>query len=175
MLLSRLLRYLPLVVALGAVPAGLPAAEATKRPFAHTDFEAFRAITGQNLSRDGRYLAYAYMPLEGDGEAIVREIATGRDYRVPAGALPPVPVTGADTDPERAPPRRAVTPLFTSDNRFVVANTFPDRADTLAAKRAGKPAAELPPEGLVIVELANGNVTHITGVKNLQVPAKGGA
>src|SRR6478736_5294940 len=171
----RLLRYLPLVVALGALPAALLAAEVAKRPFAHNDFEAFRAITGQTLSRDGRYLAYAYMPLEGDGDAIVREIATGRDFRVPAGALPPVPVTGADTDPERAPPRRAVTPVFTSDNRFVIANTFPNRADTLAAKRAGQSATGLPPEGLVIVELASGTVTPIAGVKNLQVPARGGA
>src|SRR6478609_1864697 len=178
MRLSRLLRSLPLVVALGALPGALPAAESAapaKRPFAHTDFEAWRGITGQALSRDGRFLAYAYMPLEGDGEAIVREIATGRELRAPAGELPPVPVTGADTDPERAPPRRAVNVLLTSDSRFAVANTFPARADTLAAKRAGKPAAELPPEGLVIIDLASGIQARIAGVKNLQVPARGGA
>lgn len=175
MRLSRFFNFLPVILALGALPLPAADADAAKRPFAHTDFEAFRAITGQNLSRDGRYLAYAYMPLEGDGEAIVREIATSRDHRVPVGALPPVPMTGADHDPERAPPRRAVTPVFTTDSRFVVANTFPFRADTLAAKRAGKPAAELPPEGLVIVELASGAVTRLTGVKNFQVPAKGGA
>lgn len=171
----RLLRLLPVVAALAFAPAALPAAETAKRPFAHTDFEAFRAITGQNLSRDGRFLAYAYMPLEGDGEAIVRELATDREFRAPAGALPPVPVTGADHDPERAPPRRAVNVLLTSDSRFAVANTFPARADTLTARRAGKPAAELPPEGLVIIDLASGAQTRLTGVKNLQVPARGGA
>jgi dipeptidyl aminopeptidase/acylaminoacyl peptidase len=115
------------------------------------------------------------MPIEGDGEAIVRELATGRELRAPAGALPPVPVTGADTDPERAPPRRAVNVLLTSDGRFAVANTFPARADILAAKRAGKSAAELPPEGLVIIDLTSGAQTRVTGVKNLQIPARGGA
>ncbi len=160
---------------LGALGSPGRAAEPAKRPFAHADFEAFRAITGQTLSRDGRYLGYAYMPLEGDGDLIVREIATGRDIRVPAGALPAVPVTGSDADPERPPPRRAVNVAFTSDSRFAVANTFPERAATLAARRAGKPAAELPPEGLVIVELAGGATTRVTGVKSLQVPARGGA
>jgi dienelactone hydrolase len=171
---NRLLCFLA-VLAAGLCPMAGSAVNAAKRPFSHNDFEAWRAITGQVLSRDGRYLAYAYMPLEGDGDVIVRELASGREQRVPAGALPPVPVTGSDADPERAPPRRSVVPVFTSDSRFAVANTFPARADTLQARRAGKPAAELPPEGLVIIDLVSGHTTRLTGVKNLQVPAKGGA
>ena len=124
---------------LGALGAPGRAAEPAKRPFAHTDFESFRAITGQTLSRDGRYLGYAYLPLEGDGDLIVREIATGREVRVPAGALPAVPVTGSDADPERPPPRRSVNVVFTSDSRFAVANTFPERAATLAASAQSTP------------------------------------
>jgi dipeptidyl aminopeptidase/acylaminoacyl peptidase len=162
-------------VATSLVPIGSFAADPAKRPFSHNDFESWRAISGQVLSRDGRILAYAYMPLEGDGDVIARELATGREHRVTVGALPPVPVAGSDADPERAPPRRAVAPLFTSDNRFVVANTFPLRADTLQARRAGKPAGDLPPEGLVIIDLASGETTRIAGVKNLQLPARGGA
>ena len=145
-----------------------------KRPFAHTDFESFRAITGQTLSRDGRWLAYAYMPLEGDGDLRIRDLSSGRDLAFPAGALPAVSMTGSEADPERPPPRRNVNPVFTSDNRFVIANTFPARAATLAAKRA-HPAAALPPEGLVIVDLTTGAATSIEDVKNFQVPARGGA
>ena len=33
------------------------AAEAIKRPFSHRDFDGWRTITGQTLSRDGRFLA----------------------------------------------------------------------------------------------------------------------
>ncbi len=155
--------------------SGLAAPALLKRPFTAADFDSWRAITSPTLSRDGAWLAYAYMPQEGDGEMVVREIATGREHRVPAGALPAVPVAGSEADPERAPPRRAVAPAFSGDGRFVVANTFPDRADTLQARRAGKPAAELPPEGLVITDLASGVTTRITGVKNFQLPAQGGA
>lgn len=168
------------LILLTLLTVGLPpntggAAEAEKRPFSHDDFEAFRAITGPVLSRDGRYLAYAYMPLEGDGDVIIRELAGSREIRVSVGALPPTSMGGSDTDPERPPPRRAVTPVFTSDARFVIANTFPARADTLAAKHAGKSAAELPPEGLAIVDVVSGNIIHFSGVKNFQVPARGGA
>lgn len=165
---------LGLVLSWPAVLPGL-AAGVAKRAFTHQDFDGWRSITGQILSRDGRLLAYAYMPLEGDGEVIVRELATNREQRAMAGALPPVPMTGSDADPERPPPRRAVNVVFTSDSRFAVANTFPAQADTLQAKRAGQPAVELPPEGLVILDLASGSTTRVTGVKNLQVPARGGS
>jgi dipeptidyl aminopeptidase/acylaminoacyl peptidase len=175
MSLLSFLRSFVAALTLASVVIPSPGAETAKRPFSHDDFEAFRAITGQVLSRDGRYLAYAYMPLEGDGDVIIRELAGNREIRVPAGALPPTSMGGSDADPERAPPRRAVTPVITSDTRFVVANTFPNRADTLAARRAGKPAAELPPEGLAIVDVASGNIIRFTGVKNFQVPTRGGA
>lgn len=163
--------WLGLALAVLAPVSGSTTAPA-RRPFAHTDFEAFRSITGPTLSRDGRWLAYAYMPLEGDGDLRVRDLRSDRDLAFPAGALPAVPMTGSEADPERPPPRRNVNPVFTSDSRFVVANTFPARDATLAAKRAQPPT--LPPEGLVIVDLVTGAATRIEGVKNFQVPASGG-
>lgn len=144
------------------------------RPFTDADFDAWRTITSPVASRDGRWLAYSYMPLEGDGDLMLRHLPSGRDQAIPAGALPPVSLGGSEADPERAPPRRNVNPVFTSDNRFLVANTFPTQADTRAARRS-RPPVEAPPEGLVIVELASGTATRIEGVKNLQVPARGGA
>jgi dipeptidyl aminopeptidase/acylaminoacyl peptidase len=152
----------------------LSAAAPAPRALTHADLDAWRTITSPVASRDGRWLAYAYMPLEGDGDLMLRDLASGRDTGFPAGALPPVPMTGSEADPERAPPRRNVNPAFTSDNRFLVANTFPTQAATREARRA-RPAADAPPEGLVIVELATGAATRIEGVKNLQVPARGGA
>lgn len=164
-----------LLLLLSLLPSNGHAAPAVKRPFTSADFDSWRAITSATLSRDGAWLAYAYMPQEGDGEMIVRELATGREHRVPVGALPAVPVTGSKADPERAPPRRAVQPAFSSDHRFVVANTFPNRADTLQARRAGKLSADLPPEGIVITHLADGATMRISGVKNFQLPAQGDA
>ncbi|SDR85336.1 prolyl oligopeptidase family serine peptidase [Opitutus sp. GAS368] len=172
MRLSHILATIALVLA-AEFPA--LAAEPARRPLSHRDFDGWRSITNEAISRDGRYLAYAYMPLEGDGEVIVRELATGREQRVPAGALPAPPLNGSEADPERPAPRRSVSISLTSDSRFAIAGVFPPQAETLAAKRAGKKAAELPSESLAIVTLATGEVTHLAGVQSHQIPANGGA
>jgi dipeptidyl aminopeptidase/acylaminoacyl peptidase len=163
LLLIALLAWCPL---LAAAPA--------PRAFTDADFDAWRTITSPVASRDGRWLSYSYMPLDGDGDLMLRDLPSGRDQAIPAGALPPVSLGGSEADPERAPPRRNVNPVFTSDNRFLVANTFPTQAATRAALRA-RPAADVPPEGLVIINLATDAVTRIEGVKNLQVPTRGGS
>jgi dipeptidyl aminopeptidase/acylaminoacyl peptidase len=170
------LRFILATAAL-VLAAMLPgsAAETARRPFSHRDFDGWRSITSQTISRDGRYLAYAYMPLEGDGEVIVRELATGREQRVPAGALPTPPLTGSEADPERPAPRRSVSVSFTSDSRFVLAGIFPAQAETVAAKRAGKKAGDMPTESLAVITLASGEVTLLPKVKSHQIPANGGA
>ncbi|MEO6005106.1 MAG: prolyl oligopeptidase family serine peptidase [Opitutus sp.] len=156
-------------------PAALPAAEPTKRPLAHTDFDRWRAITSPTLTSDGAYLAYAYMPQEGDGEVIIRTLASGLEQRIPVGALPPAPMTGSDSDPERPAPRREVTIRLTSDNAFAVATLFPGDQTVLDSRKAKQRAGEAPPEGLVIINLASGVSSKVIGVKNFQVPASGGA
>ena len=54
------------------VAGQLAAQPAAPRPLAHEDFDAWRGIFTPTLSRDGRWLAYSYMPQDGDGEVIVR-------------------------------------------------------------------------------------------------------
>ena len=171
----RLLRPFLFLVLLASAALPGRATETPRRALTHQDFDGWRSIASQVLSRDGHWLAYAYMPLEGDGDLIVRELATGREQRVPVGALPPPPLTAAEENPERPAPRREVSITFTSDNRFVVATAFPPQAETLAAKRARKKADEMPKEGFVLLNLATGATERVDSVKNLQVPAKGGA
>lgn len=176
MVVSAVLTRRILVAALTLLFVGVAARAADdRRPIAVDDFDAWRSISNPTLSRDGRWLAYAYMPLEGDGEVILRELASGREQRVPVGALPPPPLAASEENPERPAPRREVSLALTSDARFAVATAFPLRADLLAAKRAKKKADELPQEGIVLVDLAAGTVVRIEGVKNYQVPAKGGS
>ena len=68
-----------------------PAPVAPKRPLTHSDYDSWRSIQAPQISRDGKFVAYAYMPQDGDGEIIVRNIATGVDWRAPRGYRPPVP------------------------------------------------------------------------------------
>jgi hypothetical protein len=62
-----------------------------KRPLNHADYDGWKHIQNQQLSSDGRYLAYAVFPQEGNGELILRDLRTGKETRQPVGELPPPP------------------------------------------------------------------------------------
>ncbi len=172
----RLLRSAGVFAAL-FLTALSPAAQEAKRPLKHSDFDTWRTIGTPMVSRDGHWLAYSFMPLDADGDLVVRELATGREQRVPLGTLPPPAIPPADenTNPEAPPTPRSIRILITSDNRFVVANTHPPKADVVAARKAKKKPEEMPKDGIVIINLATGEATRIADVKSFSVPAKGGS
>jgi len=167
--------------AIAQSPPETKAPTAVKRALSHNDFDAWRTIATPTLSRDGKWLAYSVQPQDGDGELVLREVATNAlgsnaDYRVSIGALPPPVTTPNEENPDAPPVPRAIRVLFTSDNRYLVASTFPSKADIAAARKAKKRADDMPKGGLVIIELANPAVpTRIANIKSLQVPSKGGA
>lgn len=170
-------RFVPgLVLGLFACAIGL-AAPAAPRALTHSDFDSWRSIATPQLSRDGKWLAYSFMPQDGDGDLVVREVATGREHRVPVGAIPPPTSAPAEenANPEAPPPVRNIRLAFTGDSQFLVATTHPPKADVAAAKKAKKKPDEMPKGGLVMVALASGEVTLVADVKSFQVPSKGGA
>jgi dipeptidyl aminopeptidase/acylaminoacyl peptidase len=153
------------------------AAMAAKRPLTHNDFDSWKSIANTTLSRDGKWLAYAIQPQDGDGELVVREIATGKERREPVGALPP-PATMPDPEnPDAPPPPRTIRVVFTSDARFLIATTYPTKAEMQAARKARKRAEDMPKGGLIIVDLAAADkpAVPVANVKSIHVPAKGGA
>ncbi len=99
---------------------------ADKRPLTHADNDSWRHIQDQRLSDDGHYLAYAIFPQEGDGELVVRNLVTGKEWREPLGELPPPPPANFDDpNPDAPPPTRGVVVAFTHDSRTLVFSTFP--------------------------------------------------
>jgi dipeptidyl aminopeptidase/acylaminoacyl peptidase len=173
--MRRTLRFLGLSV-LFALPAALQAQAPAKRPLGHGDFDGWKSIASQTLSRDGRFLAYSFMPQDADGELVVREVKTAKEHRAGVGTLPPPPLpTGEETNPEDAPQPRRVRISFTSDGRFVVATTYPTKAETEQARKERKRPDEMPKGGLVWIDLQTGAATRVSSVKSMQVPAKGGA
>ena len=108
----------------------------SKRPLTHEDYDTWRTIQSQQLSRDGKYLAYALFPQEGDGELVARELATGKEQRQWVGALPPPPEPSAEEPaPGEEPPRRGIRLAFSYDVRFLISTTFPSKADSDKAKK----------------------------------------
>ena len=151
------------------------AAVAQKRPLAHKDYDAWRSIQSQELSADGKFLAYGLFPQAGDGEVIVRNLATGQEFRQPAGQRPepPRPNFAAAED---EPPRQVRVKLdFTPDSKWVVFSTFPTKAEVDKAKRAKAKPEDMPKGGLVMLELATGRALRVDRVKSFQVPNKSGS
>jgi dipeptidyl aminopeptidase/acylaminoacyl peptidase len=170
----------------------LPVAFAQKRPLTQADFDSWRHIQNQVLSNDGRYLAYALFPQQGDGELVIRELKTSREVRQPIGELPaPPPPDYSHPQREEAPPAApGISIRFSGDSRFLVASTFPARDAVEQAKRerakAEKERAarsehgenarrnaplELPPGDLIVANLAAGKVTRVPRVRSFQLPS----
>jgi dipeptidyl aminopeptidase/acylaminoacyl peptidase len=170
MSLRRLTRSAPAWL-LTAVFVAAGFAQTAKRPLTHKDFDGWRAITSQRLSPDGKWLAYGLFPQEGDGEIVIRNLATGQEARQPAGARPQpaMPAAGEETAPEA----RSATVTFSADSRTLVFSTFPAKADTDKAKKDKKPADQMPKDGMVIYDLAAGKATRIERVKRFALPEKG--
>jgi dipeptidyl aminopeptidase/acylaminoacyl peptidase len=174
--IATLLTTLPAGIVRASVATQQKTAATTKRPLTHKDYDAWRSIQASQISRDGQFVAYAFMPQDGDGEIVVRNIAAGTDWRAPRGYRPPVPPPddpGANLAEFQAGQARLLRPVFTYDNRFVVFGTEPAKADITKAKKDKKKPEEMPKNGLGIIDLANGSTTKIERVKSFQVPEEG--
>ena len=168
----RILILCCLVAMAGAQTAG-------KRALTHRDYESWKTISSQVLSRDGKFLAYALFPEEGDGELVIRDLVTGKELHESAGSVPPPPDTQNFEAPAEAAAARGLRIVITYDAHFLVSNTFPKKSDTDQAKKDRKPAAELPKPGLLIVDLTKMHSgspasTRLADASSYQVPENGG-
>jgi hypothetical protein len=146
----------------------------SQRPLTHADYDGWRSITSQKLSRDGKLAAYALQPQDGDGEVVVRNLATGAEIRAPIGAKP----TAAARDTVDPTTETRVAPqgpalFFASDGRFVFVAGYPKKADVRNAKKEKKKQDAMPKNGMLILDTATGAATTITNVSNFQVPEDG--
>jgi dipeptidyl aminopeptidase/acylaminoacyl peptidase len=126
------------------------AQQQTKRPITQNDLDSWRTIRGQQISRDGKFVGYTFASEKGDSELVVRNVASGVEWRVPRGA----------------------SPKFTADSRFAVFSIEPAK-DAIKKAKSEKPPGELPQNALGIMDLTNGEVTRIERVKDFQVPEDG--
>ena len=145
-----------------------------KRPLNHRDYDSWHTIQSQVLSRDGKFLAYTLFPQEGDGQLVVRNLATGKEVRENAGTPPPV---RENADPEAPPADVAAGPrtsvVFSYDNRFVVAGVFPEKAETDKAVRERKRPDEMPRNGMLIVDVTTMTASRVSDVASFQLPEAG--
>jgi dipeptidyl aminopeptidase/acylaminoacyl peptidase len=145
-----------------------------KRPLKHTDYDGWRSIQTQALSRDGKFLAYGLFPEDGDGQLVVRNLATGKEVRENAGSVPPAPDnTNFETPGEQAAATRSIHLAFTHDNRFLVAGAFPLKDETEKARKEHKRPDEMPRGSMLIVDLTSMSAARVADVDSFQVPELG--
>ncbi|HWC95162.1 MAG TPA: prolyl oligopeptidase family serine peptidase [Candidatus Sulfopaludibacter sp.] len=132
------------------------------RPLNHRDYDAWRTIAGQNLSPDGKFLAYSVFPEEGDGSVILRNLVTGKESSYPAGTRP-APAAGSEEAP--ATQARGVAIAFSSNSHTLVFGTFPSKAEMDKAKKEKKTPDQMPKDGMVIVDLTSGQAVTVARVK----------
>src|SRR5262245_33346267 len=152
------------------------AQQTTKRPLTHQDYDSWRSIQAPQISRDGKFVAYAYQPQEGDGEVVVRNLGSGAEWRANRGYRPPaVPPDdpGANVAEFQANQARLVRPVFTADSHFLVFNIEPAKADVNKAKKDKKKPDDMPKNAMGIMDLTSGQVARVEKVKNFQVPEDG--
>ncbi|HEU0251749.1 MAG TPA: hypothetical protein VFR12_01875, partial [Pyrinomonadaceae bacterium] len=178
--LQRSASLLCTIALLATIPFGAAQAQqpaAAKRPLNHQDYDSWRSIVATQVSRDGKFVAYAYVPQDGDGEIVVRNIATGVDWKASRGYRPPVPPPddpGANIAEFQAEQARLLRPVFTADTRFVVFGIEPTKAELNKAKKEKKKPEDMPKNGLGIMDLSNGSVTRVEKVKTFRVPEDNG-
>src|SRR5213593_3380913 len=90
-LLTTAANSFPAFIVRASVDAQQPKTATAKRPLTHKDYDSWRSIQASQISRDGKFIAYAYTPQDGDGEIVVRNVATSTEWRAPRGYRPPMP------------------------------------------------------------------------------------
>ncbi len=149
----------------------------TKRPLTHQDYDSWHSIQAPQISRDGKFVAYAYMAQDADSEIVVRNVASGAEWRAARGYRPPAPPPD-DSIPNfgelMAAQARLSRPLFTADSRFVAFSIEPTKADLNKAKKDKKRPEDMPKNALGMMDLSSGQVARVERVKSFQVPEDGG-
>ncbi|WP_411280122.1 alpha/beta hydrolase family protein [Gemmatimonas sp.] len=142
---------------------------AGKKPITQDTYDEWRTISGSSLSNDGKWAAYTLSPVVGDGELVVRATAASTEYRAPRGftgrpQLQPAADSAAQFSAQPA--------QFSADGRFVAYTIYASRADVERAR--ARRGAAAPRNGLGLLNLADGTVTTVAGVRSYRFARNGG-
>jgi dipeptidyl aminopeptidase/acylaminoacyl peptidase len=174
--LGQLLLFVALSGSLSPQLSAQQPAAAPKRSLTHQDYDSWRNLQGPAISRDGKFVAYVMQPQDGDGEFFVKNVQTGTEWRAPRGYRPPTPPPDP-SDPAATAAfvaqGRLLRASFTADSKYVIFNIEPTKAELNKARKEKRKPEDFPKNGIGIMNLANGQVTVVEGVKSFQVSEDG--
>jgi dipeptidyl aminopeptidase/acylaminoacyl peptidase len=122
-------------------------------PLDYAAYDGWNSIRTPVLSDDGRFLAYALTPEDGDPTLVVRNLDDGSERRE----------------------ARGTAPAFAGGGRFVVFTRLALKRDVDAAKKAKKPADQQPKNGIGILDLqSSAPALVVDSVRSVAVAKDGG-
>ena len=117
----------------------------------HSVYDQWESIRETIWQPQGQFICYTINPQEGDGVLILKNRSSKTEITIPRGAQP----------------------VFTEDGNYLIAKIKPSFNETRKAKIDKKKPDDMPKDSLVIVTIANGNITKIPAVKSFQLPQFG--
>ena len=124
---------------------------AQKKVIDHSVYDGWESIGEKSISNNGKYVAYAINPQEGDGTLVIQ--STDNSYRK---IIP-----------------RGYNANITEDNRFIVFKIKPLFKDVREARIRKKTPPEMPKDSLGILELGKDSVIRIPSVRSYKLPEDG--
>src|SRR2546430_6070480 len=79
------------LIATSLAQASAQQSGAPKRALTHKDYDTWHSIQSPQISRDGKFIAYAYMAQDADSEIVVRNVSSGNEWRAARGEWLPAP------------------------------------------------------------------------------------
>ncbi len=125
---------------------------AQKKPLDHSVYDGWQSIGEKLLSNDGKFLAYAVVPQEGDGVLYIQSVDGSFTKEIPRG----------------------YGPVMTDDSRYIICKIKPRFAETRDAKIKKKKVEDMPKDSLAILELGKDNLVKVARIKSFAVPDESG-
>lgn len=122
---------------------------AQKKPLDHGVYDSWQRVGERQLSSDGRWVAYAVEPQEGDGNLYLSGF-------------------GKSASPARI--SRGYNVQFEPNNRYLFAKIKPPFADAREAKIKKKKPEDQPKDSFLLFNLALDSIRKIGGVKTYKFP-----
>ncbi|MCX6138001.1 MAG: prolyl oligopeptidase family serine peptidase [Ignavibacteriales bacterium] len=129
----------------------LPAQSAAKKPLTHDVYDAWKKISGEQISNDGKWIAYNVEPQDGDPILVLFNTTTHRYDTL----------------------LRGFNAMFDRDSRYAVFSIKSFAADVKKAKIAKKKGDDLPKDSLGILSLSSMSIARVARVKSFVMPEKG--
>jgi hypothetical protein len=142
------MRYLSILLILVITVA----AQAQKKPLDHTVYDNWQSIADRTISNDGKYVAYAINPQEGDGVLVIQSLQGDYKLVIPRGS-------GV---------------VLSEDSKYAVFRIKPTFAQTRDAKIKKKRPDEMPKDSLGVVKLGDKTVNKTPRLKSFKLPDDAG-